>query len=159
MRADVKWVRPENLHITLKFLGDINEESIDTIAQKLSELSANHWAFQVELKTIGAFPNLKRPNALWIGITKTTALEALHRGIEEGMSTAGFKKEDRPFTPHLTIARVKGMRDYHGLYEKLKALSDKDFGVCDTAEIVLMKSDLMPGGAKYMRLKSFPFGK
>jgi 2'-5' RNA ligase len=159
MRAYVKWVRPENLHITLKFLGDVNEDSIYTIAQKLTELSAVHAALQVKLKTIGAFPSLKRPNALWIGITKTPALEALHCGIEEAMSQAGFKKEDRPFTPHLTIARVKGMRDYHGLYEKINAVSGKDFGKSDAAEIVLMQSDLMPGGAKYMRLKSFPFGK
>ncbi|MBF0554637.1 MAG: RNA 2',3'-cyclic phosphodiesterase [Nitrospirae bacterium] len=156
LRADVKWVRPENLHLTVKFLGDPDEGSIEKIALTLKELTAVYAPFQIELRTIGAFSSLKRPDIIWTGVTKSPELYALAADIEERLSLIGIKKEGRPFSPHLTIARVKSLRNYTPLYEKLCAISDKDFGVCDVRGISLMRSDLMPGGAQYTRLKSFP---
>ncbi|WP_420265514.1 RNA 2',3'-cyclic phosphodiesterase [Candidatus Magnetominusculus dajiuhuensis] len=156
LRADVKWVRPENLHLTVKFLGDLDEGAVDKIALTLKELTAGYAPFQIELRTIGAFSSLKRPDIIWTGVTKSPELDSLAADIEEGLSLIGIKKEGRPFSPHLTIARVKSLRDYTPLYEKLCAISDKDFGVCDVREIALMRSELTPGGAQYTRLKSFP---
>ncbi|KWT90933.1 RNA 2',3'-cyclic phosphodiesterase [Candidatus Magnetominusculus xianensis] len=154
-RSGVRWVRPENLHLTLKFLGSIDETSIDKISQVLKELSAGYAPFKMELKTIGAFSSLKRPDVIWIGVKKSLELETLAADIEQKLSVIGFKKEDRPYSPHLTIARVKNLKGYDEIYEKLKALSDKDFGACEVTEVSLMKSDLTPDGAQYTHLKSF----
>ncbi|MBF0487058.1 MAG: RNA 2',3'-cyclic phosphodiesterase [Nitrospirae bacterium] len=159
LRANVKWVRPENLHLTVKFLGDLDEGVIEKIALTLKELSSCHSPFQIKLRTIGAFSSLKRPDIIWTGVTKSPELDSLAADIEERLSLIGIKKEGRPFSPHLTIARVKSLRDYTPLYEKLCAISDKDFGVCDVREIALMRSDLTPGGAQYARLKSFLLGQ
>lgn len=83
------------------------------------------------------------------------ALAALAAEIDERLSKMGIKKEDRPFSPHLTIARVKNLKGYDEIYEKLVSLSDRDFGICAVDEIALMKSELMPEGARYARMKSF----
>ncbi|MBF0456715.1 MAG: RNA 2',3'-cyclic phosphodiesterase [Nitrospirae bacterium] len=158
LRADVKWVRPENLHLTIKFLGDVDEGLIEKIELTLKDLTTGYAPFQIELRTVGAFSSLKRPDILWIGVTKSPGLETIAADIEEKLSLVGIKKEGRPFSPHLTIARVKSLKGYEHLHEKLTSLTAKDFGECGVADLLLMKSDLTPGGARYTRLKSFPFG-
>ncbi|MBF0517416.1 MAG: RNA 2',3'-cyclic phosphodiesterase [Nitrospirae bacterium] len=109
-RSGVRWVRPENLHLTVKFLGDTDDASIVTIAAALNELSGKCAPFQIELRQISAFSSLKRPDVIWIGVTKSPELGALAAGIEQKLSLIGFKKEDRPYSAHLTIARVKNRR-------------------------------------------------
>ena len=151
--ADVKLVEPQNIHITLKFLGDVQEDKINDIEQIMKDSIKEIKPFTIKLSETGVFPNQNYIRVVWIGIKDAETIETIARNIDERLSQLDFKKEKRGFSPHLTIGRVKTAKNKQLL---LKAIEDyKDFEFCtqDVNSIKLKKSDLTPKGPIYTTLK------
>jgi 2'-5' RNA ligase len=151
--TDVKWVKPENLHVTLKFLGDVDEKALPEIFDSLEKSLTNDTSFQFNLKAIGTFPNIRRPRVIWVGIDNgADSLKALAKKIDETMLGFGFAREKRGFSPHLTIGRVKSTR----LIERLTNMfKDVDFETDDFVidEVVFFQSILKREGPTYIPQK------
>ena len=153
-KARVSWVKPENVHITLKFLGEIDEEKIPEIIGALQECSKKQKPFEITIKGSGGFPNLKKPRIIWVGMTEgIEELKSLAGAADNELSKLGFEKEKRAFKPHLTIGRVKALIDNESFIKKIQ--STEFYGGRFTAgKISLMKSDLKPSGAEYTKLET-----
>lgn len=152
-RAQVSWVRPENIHLTLKFLGDVAPEQLNPIQEALEKAAAETAPFRLQAAGCGAFPSLKQMHIVWVGVRGDhEPLNALQKQIESALAPMGFKREDRPFKPHLTIGRVKGRQGTRALQENLMANQAFETETFDVAEVVLYKSDLRPEGARYTPL-------
>jgi 2'-5' RNA ligase len=154
--ADVRWVVPENLHVTLKFLGPTPGNLIPDIEEKLRRAAGAHGRFTLKLSGAGAFPNERRPRVVWIGLVDSDELLGLQRDIDASMEELGFEREDRPFSPHLTLGRVKSPRGNIALAKELDALRGFDIGVVEVGSVSLMKSELSPKGSKYTELFAAP---
>ncbi len=154
----IRWVPVENIHLTLKFLGEVKEELIPEIQTRLQIIGKAQQPFNVEIRGAGAFPNLKRPNVLWIGIKRSEQLETLFREIDKSLSEMGFEREARGFSPHLTIGRVKDMRGIDPVLKELATYKDTFFGTIEVRQILLMKSTLKPSGAEYSKTAVVNFG-
>jgi 2'-5' RNA ligase len=151
-----RWIRPENLHVTLKFIGHVGNEKLDPIQNALSSI---HSAQPVEIhfRGMGFFPNEHRPRAFWCGIAASSNLAELAANIDRALAPLGVEAETRPFTPHLTLARFKSDE---GIREMVKAATDiksTDFGAATMTNFHLYESLLKSTGAQYNRLASFPF--
>lgn len=151
----IKWVRPENLHITLKFLGEVKEERLTGIIAVLKDIANVSRPFSLRIGGVGTFPEKKRPRVIWIGVEDSEQLLTLQKEIDKRLCSLGFHSEDRPFTGHITIARLKEGAKTERLFEKLSPLKQKDFGFIEVTEIVLMKSELRPDGARYEKVDVF----
>jgi 2'-5' RNA ligase len=152
----VKWVAPEGIHVTLKFLGNISQEKVAEVTKVMEQASQGSIPFQLEISEVGAFPNLRQPRVLWLGIRgEIDKLVAWQQRIDSGLVPLGFAKETRPFTPHLTLARLRegvspeDRRDFGELV--MKTPVEVNFKV-NVNSLNLMKSQLLPGGAVYSRL-------
>ena len=155
----VRWVTTNNIHLTLKFLGDISPANVDMLSQMLSVEVSQHSIFELKFGGLGAFPNPKRPRVVWIGIQAPAGLEALQHGIEAATATLGYPSEERPFSPHLTIGRVKQTARSADMQKIRTALEETKVGMLGSAQVTavhLFKSDLKPTGAAYTRLFSAP---
>lgn len=152
---DVRWVSTENLHITLKFLGETSEDLLQDIEEKLSEASACCKSFDVRLCGVGVFPDEKRPRVIWIDLFDSEDLVRLQGAIENSMRDLGFKKEARPFSPHLTIGRVRTLKGKDSLLSAVRTLKDREFGNIRIDRFSLMRSDLRPSGAQYTVMAEF----
>jgi 2'-5' RNA ligase len=152
---DVKWVSPANLHITLKFLGEIPEDALQGIRDTLLSVAPHHESFAFKLKGVGIFPDKKRPRVIWIDILEPERLIKLQEEVENSLISIGFKREDRPFSPHLTIGRIKSSAGKESLLRAVETLKDRDFGNIGVNKVSLMKSDLKPGGAQYTTIAEF----
>ena len=156
--AQVGWVRIEGVHLTLKFLGNVAPELIEEIKPALAEAASQTPPIHLEPAGCGAFPSIKSPRVIWVGLRgQTTALTELGRRVEEAMTAFGFKPEDRPFKPHLTLGRVKGRQRLDVLQQILFEHRDFTAEPFDAVEVVLYKSDLRPDGARYAPLSKAPF--
>lgn len=154
-RAKVTWVKPGNIHLTLKFLGDVPEDKMELVQQGVKRATEGLTSFTMAVKNVGAFPSLTRPRVLWVGIEEPTGkVNLLASRIEDEMTKLGFEKENRPFSPHLTLGRVKIPTGAERLAEKVEATSF-DAGEFVVNEVVVMRSDLKPTGAVYTPLKRF----
>jgi 2'-5' RNA ligase len=153
----VSWVKPDNIHLTLKFLGDTPEKKIDGISGVLREAARDVQPILAKISGSGVFPNERRPRVLWIGIEESTgALQKLATTIDHRMHDFGFKKEDRSFSPHLTIGRVR-----EGNVDKIvSAMRERPFTAHEVEwnEITLMQSELLPGGSVYTPLCKIKLG-
>jgi 2'-5' RNA ligase len=152
----VKWVAPEGIHVTLKFLGNISQEKVAEVTKVMEQASQGSIPFQLEISEVGAFPNLRQPRVLWLGIRgEIDKLVAWQQRIDSGLVPLGFAKETRPFTPHLTLARLRegvspgDRRDFGELV--MKTPLEVNFKV-NVNSLSLMRSQLLPGGAVYSRL-------
>lgn len=156
----IGWTRPDGIHLTLKFLGDIGESQIQPLHGVLARAAAGAKPFTLEAKGVGGFPTPRAPRVIWIGLhgdaDSMAALNRLQGAIEEGAEALGFKKEGRPFTPHLTLARVRDRMD--GLDRLLESNRDRAAGRFTAASVGLIKSELRPAGAIYTTLVEVPFG-
>lgn len=152
---DIKWVPHENIHLTLKFLGDVKEEVLASVGQRLKTVCRIHKPFNISIKGTGAFPSHKKPNVLWVGIERSEELNKLHIDIDIAMSELGFEREERPHAPHLTIGRVKNREDIAPVIKSLYEFREQFFGTTKVAEVHLIKSILKPSGAEYSKLASF----
>ena len=154
--SDVKWVKSENIHLTLKFLGDIEETKIATISQKLQEVVKIHNYFEILVGKLGTFPNLLNPRVIWIGINKNEdKINNLQKNTEEALTPLGLEKEMRAFHPHLTLGRVRSKKNIKQLTEKIKTLQLPQFQPITVNKIVLFQSILKPSGAEYTVLEEF----
>jgi 2'-5' RNA ligase len=153
--ADIRWVRPEGIHLTLKFLGEVNEDRLDEIIEKLGSVCRGHHSFELSLRGAGVFPNPRSPRVLWIGTSENHQLQELRDDIERAMEEAGFTPQGGKFVPHLTLGRFRSLRGKKAVMDLLKSMSDRQFGVVAVSLVSLMKSELGPDGARYSRLAGF----
>ena len=155
----VRWVPPQNMHLTLKFLGDVSPNSLEFIKQMLRTEAENVSCFEIRLTGLGAFPNLKRPRVLYVGIQAPAALDALARGIESASRRLGYGPEERPFSAHLTLGRVRQNVNAMEQQQIRRAIEGTQVdlpGAARVDSVHLYKSDLNPGGSVYTRLYSAP---
>ena len=148
--TEVKWVEPENLHVTLLFLGEVDDREISRVCQIIGAETQKHPAFSMSVETAGCFPNARRPRVVWVGIGEgTQPLCTLHDALEGPLQELGYRREERRYTPHITLGRVK--RD--GPTEKLAAALTKQAGWCGgeitVRELLIMSSELTPKGPVY----------
>ncbi len=164
---DARWVRPESLHVTLKFIGEQKPESVEAITERLRQVKSA--AIEIRFTRHGFFPTAKAPRVFWIGIQAGPHLAELAGNIDVATSALGIPREDRPFSPHLTLARAgrgsgaprwrKGdgpNATFAVLEKRLTTMSELDFGTMAAREFYLYQSQLSPGGSKYTKLERFP---
>ena len=155
----IRWVPLENMHLTLKFIGEVSPANVEMIQQMLGIEAAAIPPFQVQVSGLGAFPSPRRARVIWIGIQAPPALASLQHGIESGAARLGYETEERPFSPHLTIGRVRqqvSTGEQQQIRNALEATHVDDLGTARIRAIHLFKSDLQPGGAIYTKLHSAP---
>ena len=154
-----RWVRPGNIHLTLKFLGDINKENIIKAGDAIIRAASESASMSLGAKGIGVFPGVKRPRVIWTGIAGgTKELTALQKILAEKLETVGFPKEKRPFKGHLTMARIKRKIDARRLIDAMKEFGKFESKMFTADEVVLFKSELRPSGAVYTKLMSAVLG-
>jgi len=150
--ADVKWNKPHNIHITLKFLGDIDETKVSEIKSVLDSISRESKPFDISLFKLGAFPSLNQVRVLWVGIDKgCSEVDQIAASVENNLEKIGFLKEDRPFSAHLTLGRVKSGRNKAALKEKLSSIEAQPKS-SRIDSITLYQSTLTPKGPIYTPL-------
>ncbi len=146
--ANMKLVEIENIHITLKFLGDIEDHQVEEVSQVIRDITFETFEFTVE--GVGVFPNLKRPTTVWAGISSGVGeLAGLFNVVNDGLAKLGFEKDRRRFHPHLTIARVRGGQNRDRLVDELVGMEEMEFGKVQVDRIYLKKSVLTPKGPIY----------
>jgi RNA 2',3'-cyclic 3'-phosphodiesterase len=153
----IRWVPTQNMHLTLKFLGDTTSSHLEFLKQLIVRESDLHPQFDLQLGGLGAFPNSRKPRLLWIGIHAPADLAALQKSIETGAARLGYEPEERDFSPHLTIGRVRQTVSPPEL-QKVRATLDTiqlgNIGMARVDSIHLFKSDLQPSGPIYTKLFS-----
>lgn len=148
--CDVGWVKPENFHLTLKFLGETPDGRLDDIKASLDLIAASRAAFELELCSMGCFPERGAPRVVWVGAgAGRDALAVVVRDVEGGMENLGFPREQRDFAAHLTIGRVRSPRGVERLRHRVEEEADTGFGRCVVDEIRLYKSTLASSGSVY----------
>ncbi len=158
-RKKVKWVRPENCHLTLKFLGNVEEGTINDVESKVRQISSTYSPFEITLGGTGVFPNPRFPKVLWFGLKgELASLRQLHRDIEQGLTCFGFEPDNRPFMPHVTVGRVKSRSWKTSELEKFLKIDPPPLEMA-IEKIHLYQSILHPGGPEYRSLASFPLIK
>jgi 2'-5' RNA ligase len=149
--ADLKAVERENIHLTLRFLGDVDEGLLEDVKGRVSGLEFD--PFPVELQGIGVFPSLKRPRVVWVGLTKgVEELTGIFNTLEPALVGMGFKPEGRGFRPHITLARVRSGRNRAQLVEEVLRSQGEGFGEFEARHVRLKKSVLTPRGPVYTTL-------
>jgi len=151
--ADVRWVRPEGMHLTLRFLGDIEEGCVGELLEGLARGVSSLPSLRLGTAGLGAFPSLKRPRVIWVGC-RGEGLGALAAATEKSISELGFPREERPFRPHVTLGRVRSGRNWKSLEGLLDRRLDCEFGESKVCEVILFRSELTRDGARYSRLGS-----
>jgi len=157
--ADVRWVSPDKIHLTLKFFGNIEESRIDPIYMSIAEPIRKTSSFSIKVRGIGAFPHLKNPRVIWMGLVDGgEVLTTLQKQIETQLGKIEFQPEDRPFHPHLTLGRMKSNRGKEDLAGRIERHIEEEFGDFKVERVVLFKSDLRPSGPIYTPLKEMRLG-
>jgi len=164
---DARWVRPESLHVTLKFIGEKPPEAVAEIKQALSSVGAEK--VDMNFRGYGFFPTAKAARVFWLGIESGPQLAALAKAVDQALKALSIPQEEHAFTPHLTLARGAGRsgaphgkkgdaanRNFHRLQEKLAALTAPEFGTMAAHEFFLYQSQLSQGGSRYTKIASFP---
>ena len=150
--ADVAWVAEANLHVTLKFLGQIDAAAVAPIAAALAAVGARTPAFDLGVHGLGAFPTPARPSIVWVGLTPATPLATLAADVDAALSALGFARESRPFAAHVTLGRVRESRRNAALTAALARPAA--CGPLAVRALSLMRSELRPRGARYTELAS-----
>ncbi len=158
-RADLKVVRPTNLHFTLKFLGDTEEELVGEIADRMRESVEGTKAFTVKLEGIGAFPSMSNIRVIWVGIDDGRHLSGIATRLDSSLEKIGLARDRKGFKPHLTVARARSGRGLDIVQELIVANAATDFGVYAIDEIVLKKSVLTPQGPRYSNITEVMLAK
>jgi 2'-5' RNA ligase len=168
--SEARWVRPEALHITLKFIGEQPPERVEAITERLRRVEGS--AFEIRAGGYGFFPTAMAPRVFWIGIHAGPQLAELAESIDIATAELGIPREDRPYSPHLTLARAGAGRrsgspkwrkgdgpnaTFAVLEKRLAAMADLDFGKMTAREFILYQSQLSPAGSKYTKLQHFAF--
>jgi 2'-5' RNA ligase len=166
---DARWMRPESLHITLKFIGEQTPEQVEAITERLRQVESS--LFEIHFTGYGFFPTAKAPRVFWIGTHAGPQLAELAVTIDIATAELGVPREDRPYSPHLTLARggrsgspkrLKGdvpNNTFATLERRIAAMGELDFGTMTVQEFILYHSKLSPGGSKYTKLERFPLSR
>ncbi len=147
--AGIRWVRPEAVHLTLKFLGSVREDRVGDVCAALHEAAAGIPGFSMSVRGLGAFPNIRNAKVVWVGIDEHKTLLQLHGALEQSLEQRGFSREARPFSPHLTLGRVKDARIRRDLHRFLAEHGDETLGTHDIDRISYIRSELYPTGPEY----------
>ena len=163
---DARWVRPESMHVTLKFIGEKSDQTVGEIKQALETVESR--SVEIRFRGYGFFPTAKAPRVFWIGIEAVPQLAALASAVDERMASLGIPKEEHAFSPHLTLARGGGgsasprlrkedgpNRGFQRLQEKLTAMPTLEFGTMTAHDFFLYESRLSRGGSQYTKLAAF----
>ena len=151
-----RWVRPENLHVTLKFIGEVPATKLAAIRAALAQVRADQ-PITLDFRGLGFFPNEEHPRVFWAGIAASPNLKILAAAIEKAAETIGIPPEQRAFSPHLTLARFEPPRLPERLHAAIQEYVARDFGSVHTNQFHLIESKLKPSGAEYTTVESFPF--
>jgi len=154
-RADIKVVKPGLLHLTLKFLGQTEDDLVQEIARRIGVAASGIGPFTISLKGMGAFPSLSNIRVVWVGIENGEPLVRIARNLETSMAELGFKQENRGFVPHLTVARMRSGRNMGNVQELIKSNAASEFGEYLVDRINLKKSVLGPQGPTYSTVFEF----
>jgi 2'-5' RNA ligase len=158
----VRWVQPESIHLTLKFLGDIHAKMVPDIEAGLEAAAVGIGLFRMQVAELGCFPNDRRPRVIWVGVKEESgALKTLYNALETQMAGLGFERERRKLHPHLTLGRVRRSASRSDVRDVAQALQDGHIGAIgavDCSHVHLYQSELRPTGAVYSRLASIAFG-
>jgi 2'-5' RNA ligase len=152
-------VAPHNVHLTLKFLGDVSPTTLQNLAEAIKVEAASHGKFSISVGGLGAFPNPRRARVIWIGLEAPPALDTLRRGVEAAAAQLGYAPDGRPFSPHLTIGRVEqnaSAADLQRIHTALEATKVGLLGTLQVEAVHILKSDLQPGGSVYSHLYAMP---
>ena len=153
--ADVSWTRPEGMHLTLKFFGEIEDKRIPKIEKALDAVVNGIPTFTLSVSGMGTFPDMRRPRVIWIGLKEDGGnLLRLQKGVEEELKKTGFPSEDRRFTPHITLGRIRSNKNTDKLLRLIEEGKVEELGSFDVSEVHLIKSELKPAGAEYTELYS-----
>jgi 2'-5' RNA ligase len=159
----VRWVRPDGIHLTLKFLGEVAGEKLDAVKGALKTIGPRFSPLEYSVGGLGCFPNTRRPRVIWIGVRERSGnLEALQAEIEQAFHALDFEKERRPFHPHLTLGRVRrGVRhvESQAVANAIMRMEPVSLGDYRVEEICLYRSELKPTGAVYTKLLVVPLEK
>lgn len=158
-RTPVRWVDNHKMHLTLKFLGDVSTENIGMVEKILLSESAKRPVMEIGIGGIGAFPNMRHPRVIWIGVEAPPDLSDLRRGIEDGIARLGYNYDKYEFTPHLTLGRISrkaSAKDVRSVGSVLHEFQVGFIGAARIDAVHLYRSDLNPDGARYTRLFSAP---
>jgi 2'-5' RNA ligase len=149
--ADVKWVEPENLHVTLLFLGEVQDRTVPDVCRAVTDVAAGLAPFEMTIEGAGAFPNARRPKTLWVGVGDgRQEVVALHDALEPPLLDLGcYRREERQYTPHLTVGRVKGDAGADQLAAALARRADWRGGQVRVREVLVMSSELRSEGPTY----------
>jgi len=163
LAPEARWVRPESLHVTLKFIGERQDETVDLIRRVLTSIAAA--PFEIAFRGYGFFPTAKAARVFWVGIESGPQLTALAKAVDDATFTVGIPREDHAFSPHLTLARAggrsgsprwrngdKASRNFQRLQEKLTALPAPEFGTMSAREFFLYQSQVSPAGSRYTKI-------
>jgi RNA 2',3'-cyclic 3'-phosphodiesterase len=165
---DARWVRPESMHVTLKFIGEKSVEAVEEIKQALARIQGD--VMQISFRGYGFFPTSRAPRVFWVGIEAGPELATLAKSVDEAAARLGVPKEEHAFSPHLTLARRGGSgapgwrkgdvpnQSFQRLQEKLAAMPPPEFGTMTAREFFLYESQLGRGGSRYTKIARFGLG-
>jgi RNA 2',3'-cyclic 3'-phosphodiesterase len=159
--TSIRWVPARNIHLTLKFLGDVSVKNISAIQDVLQAVAGQQHPFEIQVGNLGAFPSPRRARVIWVGVEAPADLNALQHNIENELARLGYVREDRPFSPHLTLGRVSNDHPSTGGQLINQALDEYTPGILGTvaiSSVQLFRSDLQPGGSRYTSLFTAKFG-
>lgn len=156
----VRWVRPEAIHLTLKFLGEVSTGNLSQVGEVLKRVSSSHGPVDLVLVGLGCFPNVRRPRVIWVGVDEPSGrLVALQQALEAQFERIGYRRETRPFSPHLTLGRVRDGASADAVQEVGRCVSlepREEIGRVHATAVCLFRSELRPSGAIYTRLAEAP---
>jgi 2'-5' RNA ligase len=155
--AQIKWVEPDHMHLTLKFMGETPHDKLVQIKQSIHQVISVFPSFEIEIKALGMYPNNQRPRVIWLGINAENHLILLHNQLDQALKGEGIKSDRRPFSPHLTIGRVRRNADQESIIQIGKILSQfkiASLGSIKIDEILYYQSVLTPQGPIYTILQS-----
>jgi len=157
---DLRWVKPENIHLTMVFMGNVHYEDLDQINKAVSSVCLRYGPFNISIKGTGVFGSRRSPRVLWVGLDGDLERMSYFRdALQKHLKPFGIKQEKRRFSPHLTLGRFrKGDRPGAHPDTILSRYLELDSPVCSIGELIQFKSDLKPGGAVYTRLNVWPLG-
>jgi len=160
--AQIKWVEPDHMHLTLKFMGETPHDKLVQIKQSIHQVISVFPSFEIEIKALGMYPNNQRPRVIWLGINAENHLILLHNQLDQALKGEGIKSDRRPFSPHLTIGRVRRNADQESIIQIGKILSQfkiASLGSIKIDEILYYQSVLTPQGPIYTILQSTPLNQ
>ncbi|MFQ5585918.1 MAG: RNA 2',3'-cyclic phosphodiesterase [Thermodesulfobacteriota bacterium] len=159
IKGRISWVKPESSHLTLRFLGGVEEGKIEDIHRALLHAVACIHPFTVVVRGVGAFPSLTNPRVIWLGVEGGEQLGVIYERLEDELESIGFKREERGFHPHITVGRVRHIARKRALVEGFERFREVEVGSLPVRRVLLFRSDLRPSGALYTMLREARLGE